>query len=156
MVTGFPNGVVLRYAALYGPGTSLATGGAQIEAIRTRAFPLVGDAAATWSFLHVEDAAEAAVAALTRGRGIYNIADDHPVRIGEWLTDVARLIDAPPPRRVPVWFARIVGGEGLVHMMTRARASSNSKARRDLGWTPCHADWREGFAAELGPRADTS
>jgi nucleoside-diphosphate-sugar epimerase len=156
MVTGYANGVVLRYAALYGPGTSLTTGGAQIEAIRTRAFPLVGDATATWSFLHVEDAADAAVAALTRGRGIYNITDDHPVRIGEWLTDVARLIDAAPPRRVPVWLARIVGGEGLVHMMTRARGSSNSKAHRDLGWTPGHADWREGFAAELGPRAATS
>jgi nucleoside-diphosphate-sugar epimerase len=98
LVTGYPNGVVLRYAALYGPGTSLGRGGVQIEAIRKRAFPLVGDAAATWSFLHVEDAAAAAVAALTHDGGIYNIADDQLVPIGEWLTYVARLTGSPAHR----------------------------------------------------------
>ena len=149
LVTGYPNGVVLRYAALYGPGTSLGRGGAQIDAIRKRAFPLVGDAGATWSFLHVEDAAAAAVAALTHDSGIYNIADDHPVLIGEWLTHVARLTGSPPPRRIPVWLARLAGGEGLVHLMTRARGSSNAKARRALGWAPAHPDWHDGLAAEL-------
>lgn len=149
LVTQYPNGVVLRFGALYGPGTSLAEDGAQIEAIRARKFPLVGNAGAVWSFLHVEDAAGATVAALTRGHGVYNVVDDHPVRIGEWLSEIARITDSPDPRRVPTWVARLAGGQGLVHMMTQARGSSNTKARRELGWEPTYPDWGTGFETEL-------
>lgn len=149
LVSQYPNGVVLRYGALYGPGTSLAKGGAQIEAIRTRRFPLMGNAGAIWSFLHVEDAAAASVATLTRGHGVYNVADDQPVRIGEWLTEIARITGYPNPRRIPAWLAHLAGGQGLVHMMTRARGSSNTKARRELGWEPIYPDWRTGFEIEL-------
>lgn len=148
LVLGYPQGVALRYGALYGPGTSLGVGGDQIEAIRRRGFPLVGDAGAVGSFLHVEDAADAAVA-LTKGSGTYNVVDDSPVRIGEWLVDVAGLLGAPSPRRIPVWLARLAGGEALVHMMTRARGSSNAKAKTGLGWAPAHPDWRSGFADDL-------
>jgi nucleoside-diphosphate-sugar epimerase len=149
LVSGYPGGVALRYGALYGPGTSLTRGGEQIEAIRQRAFPVVRDAEGFWSFVHVEDAAAAAVAALTRGEGVYNIVDDEPVRIGEWLVEIARIIGAPPPRRIPVWLARLVGGQGLVHLMTGARGSSNAKAKAKLGWAPRHPDWRKGFASDL-------
>jgi nucleoside-diphosphate-sugar epimerase len=150
VLAGYERGVVLRYGALYGPGTSLGPGGDQIEAIRKRGFPLVGDAGATWSFLHVADAADAAVAALTAPPGVYNVVDDTPVRLGDWLTEVAAMMSAPPPRRVPVWLAALAGGRGLVHMMTTARGSSNAHARTTLGWSPGHPTWREGFAEMLG------
>ncbi len=149
LVTGYENGTIVRYGALYGAGTSLGPGGDQIEAIRKRAFPLIGDSDAVWSFLHVEDAADAAIAAMHGPRGVYNIADDTPVRLGEWLVEVARMLGAPEPRRVPVWLARLVGGQGLVHMMTTARGSANAKAKAELGWEPRHSDWREGFSAML-------
>lgn len=149
LVAGYENGTVVRYGALYGNGTSLGPGGDQIEAIRKRAFPLIGDSDAVWSFLHVEDAADAAVAAMHGPRGVYNIADDTPVRLGEWLVEVAGMLGAPEPRRVPVWLARLVGGQGLVHMMTTARGSSNAKAKAELGWEPRHPDWRKGFSAML-------
>ena len=149
MIEDHAIGVALRYGALYGPGTSLTVGGAQIEAVRKRLFPVVGDGGATWSFLHVEDAADAAVAALTRGRGVYNVVDDHPAPIEIWLREIAVLVDAPEPRRIPTWLAGLVGGDGLVHLMTRARGSSNAKARLELDWSPAHPDWRAGFAADL-------
>lgn len=149
MIEQHANAAALRYGALYGPGTSLTVGGAQIEAIKNRMFPMVGHAGATWSFTHVEDAADAAVAAVTCGRGLFNIVDDHPAPIDTWLRHLAGMLDAPPPRTIPVWLARLVGGDGLVHMMTSARGSSNVKARCDLGWTPAHPDWRDGFAADL-------
>lgn len=149
LVGQYPDGVTLRYGALYGPGTSLTDGGAQIEAVRARKFPLVGNADAVWSFLHVEDAAAAAVAALTRGHGVYNVVDDHPVRVGEWLSEIARITGSPDPRRVPTWVARLAGGRGLVHMMTQARGSSNTKARRELDWQPSYPDWESGFETEL-------
>lgn len=155
MVNDYPNGVVLRYGALYGPGTTLAGAGPQIEAIQRRRFPLVGRARAVWSFIHVEDAADATIAALTRGGGVYNIVDDTPVPIGEWLVAVSQMLSAPPPFQIPVWLARLVGGSGLVHMMTQARGSSNAKAKRELDWAPAHPDWRTGFASEL-TRADGS
>ncbi|WP_217493926.1 NAD(P)-dependent oxidoreductase [Humibacillus sp. DSM 29435] len=149
LVSEYPNGVALRCCAPYGPGTSLAKGGAQIEAIRTRRFTLVGEAGAIWSFLHVEDAPSASVAALTQGHGVYNIVDDHPVRIGHWLIEIASITGFLTPRRVPAWVARIAGGQGLVYMMTRARGSSNTKARRELGWKPSYPDWGAGFEIEL-------
>jgi nucleoside-diphosphate-sugar epimerase len=150
LVSAYPGGVALRYGALYGPETSLTLGGAQIEAIRKRQFPLVGPATGVWSFLHVSDAAGAAIAALETGSGTYNIVDDEPVPVSTFLPELATMLDAPPPRRIPVWLARLAGGRGLVHMMVTARGSSNAKARAELGWKPEHPSWRTGFAGELG------
>jgi nucleoside-diphosphate-sugar epimerase len=149
-VTGadWTEGIVLRYGGFYGPGTSLSReGGAQVEQIQQRKFPVVGDGGGVWSFIHVEDAADATVAAVTRGRrGIYNIVDDDPAPVAEWLPAAARAIGAPPPRRVPRWLGRLVAGEAGVAMMTEVRGASNAKAKRELGWQPRHASWRDGFA----------
>jgi nucleoside-diphosphate-sugar epimerase len=151
LVVEYPAGVALRYGGLYGPGTSLGEGGAQTVAVRKGRLPLVGTADAIWSFLHVADAASAGVAALGRGRGIYNVVDDDPAPVRDWLPELARLVGGPPPKRVPVWLARLVGGDGLVRMMTTtARGSSNAKARAELGWAPGYPSWRDGFAVEFG------
>jgi nucleoside-diphosphate-sugar epimerase len=141
-------GLVLRYGGFYGPGTSLAPeGGEQVEMLRERKFPVVGDGAGVWSFIHIEDAAEATVAAVTRGRpGIYNIVDDDPAPVAEWLPAAASALGAPAPRHVPRWLGRIVAGEAATVMMTEIRGASNAKAKRELGWQPRHASWREGFA----------
>jgi 2-alkyl-3-oxoalkanoate reductase len=143
-----PNGVVLRFGGLYGPGTSL-TKGPQLDAIRKGWFPLIGSGGGIWSFVHTADAASATLAALTRGQGIYNIVDDDPAPVAEWLPELARLAGGPRPRRVPTWVGWLVGGEGLVRMMTSVRGSSNAKARSELGWVPRYPSWREGFAAEF-------
>jgi nucleoside-diphosphate-sugar epimerase len=142
-------GLVLRYGGFYGPGTSLdPEGGEQVEMLRERKFPVVGDGAGVWSFIHIEDAAEATVAAVTRGRpGIYNIVDDDPAPVAEWLPAAASALGAPAPRHVPRWLGRIVAGEAATVMMTEIRGASNAKAKRELGWQPRHASWREGFAA---------
>jgi nucleoside-diphosphate-sugar epimerase len=149
VTTDHPDGVVLRFGGLYGPGTSL-TKGPQYEAIRKGWFPLVGSGGGIWSFVHVADAASATLAALTRGQGIYNIVDDDPAPVAEWLPELARLAGGPRPRRVPAWVGWLVGGEGLVRMMTSVRGASSAKARAELGWVPRHPSWREGFAAEFG------
>lgn len=149
LVTGSPDGVVLRYGALYGPGTSLAEGGAQIRAIRRRGLPLIGDGAGVTSFVHVADAAAATVAALTEGSGVYNVVDDEPARFDEWLPYVAEVLGAKRPLRVPVWLARILAGEAAVFLMTRTRGGSNARAKGELSWKPEHASWRSGFRAEL-------
>lgn len=139
-------GVVLRYGGFYGPETSLAPGGEQFEAIRKRRFPVVGGGAGVTSFIHVEDAAEATVAALERGRpGIYNIVDDEPAPSSEWLPEVARGIGAKPPRRVPRWLGRLLAGEAATVMMTEVRGASNEKAKRELDWAPAHPSWRQGI-----------
>jgi nucleoside-diphosphate-sugar epimerase len=144
------DGVVLRYGALYGSGTSLGKGGAQIELIRKRRFPIVGSGAGVWSFVHVSDAAEATVAAVEHGApGIYNVTDDQPAAVAEWLPAVAAAAGAKRPRKVPTWLGRLVAGEPGVALMTEIRGASNAKAKRELGWRPRHPDWREGFAAEL-------
>ena len=142
-------GVVLRYAGFYGPGTSLARdGGQHTEAIRKRQFPIVGEGTGVWSLIHIDDAAAATLIAAERGKpGIYNIADDDPAPIGEMLPVIAKAVGAPPPRHFPVWLARIVAGKVGVGMMTEMRGSSNAKARRELGWTPRYSSWRDGFAA---------
>jgi nucleoside-diphosphate-sugar epimerase len=149
-VTGadWTEGVVLRYGGFYGPGTSLGPeGGEQVELIRKRKFPVVGDGAGVWSFVHIEDAAEATVAATERGRrGIYNIVDDDPAAVAEWLPVLASAFDAPPPRHVPRWLGRMLAGEAAAVMMTEVRGASNQKAKRELGWQPRHPSWREGFA----------
>jgi nucleoside-diphosphate-sugar epimerase len=140
-------GVVLRYGAFYGPGTSMAPGGPQFEMVRKRKFPLVGDARGVWSFIHIEDAAEATVAAVERGqRGIYNVVDDEPAPVAEWLPELAHQLGAPKPRQVPRWLARLFAGEAGAVMMTEIRGASNVKAKQLLGWRPRYASWREGFA----------
>jgi len=142
-------GVVLRYGAFYGPGTSLGEGGATVAQIRAREFPIVGKGAGVWSFVHVEDAASAAVAALERGApGIYNVADDEPAAVAEWLPYLAEVLGAKAPRRVPEWVARLAAGANVM-AVTRARGISNAKAKRELGWTPVWASWREGFRRAL-------
>ena len=144
-------GVVLRYASLYGPGTGLCPGGEQLDLIRKRQWPVIGDGAGVWSFLHVEDAAEATLAAVERGpRGIYNLADDEPATVAEWLPLVARRIGAKPPLRVPRWLGRLLAGEAATVVMTEIRGASNAKARRELGWTPRYPSWRQGFREGLG------
>ncbi len=140
-------GIVLRYGGFYGPGTSLAPGGENAEMIRRGKFPVVGDGAGVWSFVHIADAAEATVAALERGRpGIYNVVDDEPAPVREWLPAVASALGAKPPRHVPRWAGRLLAGEAAAVMMTEIRGASNQKAKRELGWQPRHPSWREGVA----------
>jgi nucleoside-diphosphate-sugar epimerase len=145
---GWTEGIVLRYGVFYGPGTTLAPGEEQFELVRKRKFPLVGDAGGVWSFIHVADAAEATVAAVERGsRGIYNVVDDDPAQVAEWLPALAEQLDAKKPLRVPRFVGRLFAGEAGVVMMTEARGASNAKAKRELGWRPAHPSWRQGFAA---------
>ncbi|CAN5556048.1 NAD(P)-dependent oxidoreductase [soil metagenome] len=150
---GWTEGAVLRYGTFYGPGTNFSLGpeGAMVEAIRKRQLPLVGRAGGVWSFIHIEDAAEATVNAIEgRGRGIYNFFDDEPAAVAEWLPVAAKAVEAPAPRRVPRWLGRLFAGESATVMMTEARGASNAKAKRELAWTPRHPSWREGFATGLG------
>ncbi|ADB75235.1 NAD-dependent epimerase/dehydratase family protein [Geodermatophilus obscurus] len=141
-------GIVLRYGAFYGPGTSMAPGGQQPELIRQRKFPLVGDGGGVWSFIHVADAAEATVAAVEHGsRGVYNVVDDHPAPVAEWLPALAQELGARKPMRVPRLIGRLFAGEAGVVMMTELRGASNAKAKRELGWHPAHPSWRHGLAA---------
>ena len=140
-------GIVLRYGAFYGPGTSLAPGEDQFELIRQGKFPLVGDGGGVWSFIHVADAAEATVAAIEHGsRGIYNVVDDDPAPVAEWLPSLAQTLGAKKPMRVPRLIGRLLAGETGEVMMTELRGASNAKARRELSWRPAHPSWREGFA----------
>jgi nucleoside-diphosphate-sugar epimerase len=141
-------GIVLRYGGFYGPGTSMAPGGEQFEALQKRKFPVVGNGAGVWSFVHIADAAEATAAALERGkRGIYNVVDDEPAPVAEWLPVMAQAIGAPKPWHVPAFVGRLVAGEPGIVMMTEIRGASNAKAKRELGWTPRHVSWRQGIAA---------
>ena len=126
--------------------------GPMIDLLRRRRAPLIGDANGWWSFLHVEDAAQATALAVEKGApGLYNIVDDDPAPVREWLPALARMIDAKPPRRIPRWLARLAAGEHMVAMMTTNRAGSNLKVRRELGWTPAHPSWRQGFAEVIAP-----
>jgi len=135
-------GIVLRYGSFYGPGASDPL----VELVRRRKLPIVGSGAGVWSWIHVDDAAAATVAAVERGSpGIYNIVDDDPARVAEWLPYLAEAIGAKPPRKVPVWLGRLAAGEAGVSMMTRIRGSSNAKAKRDLEWEPAWRSWRQGF-----------
>jgi nucleoside-diphosphate-sugar epimerase len=137
---------VLRYGGVYGPGTSLHPGGEQWEQIRAGKVPVIGDGRGVWSFIHVADAAEATASAVTRGRaGIYNIVDEDPAPVADWLPALAAKIGAPRPRRVPRLIGRLAAGEVAVVLMTEARGASNAKAKRELGWQPRHQSWREGF-----------
>jgi nucleoside-diphosphate-sugar epimerase len=141
-------GVVLRYGALYGPGTSLSTGedGRYTEVIRKRRFPIVGGGGGVWSFVHVDDAVSATQAAIEHSaRGIYNIVDDEPAPVSEWLPALATAVGAKPSRRIPAWLGRLLAGEAALAIMTEARGAANAKAKRELGWQPHYATWRQGF-----------
>jgi nucleoside-diphosphate-sugar epimerase len=153
-VTAFePEGIVLRYGGFYGPGTSLSADpdAEMVAPMRARKFPVVGDGAGVWSFVHVADAAAATVAAIERGApGIYHVVDDEPAPVREWLPVLADAVGAQPPRRVPRWLGRLAAGEAATVMMTEVRGASNAKARRELGWEPRFASWRTGFGEGLG------
>jgi nucleoside-diphosphate-sugar epimerase len=148
---GWTEAIVLRYGWFYGPGTSLAPGEEQFELVRKRKLPLVGDGGGVWSFIHVADAAEATVAAVEHGgRGVYNVVDDDPVAVAEWLPALAQTLGAKKPVRVPRFIGRLFAGEAGVVMMTEIRGASNAKAKRELAWRPAHPSWRQGFAAAAG------
>ena len=141
-------GIVLRYGVFYGPGTSMAPGEEQFELVRKRKFPLVGDGGGVWSFIHVGDAAEATVAAVEHGRrGVYNVVDDDPAPVAEWLPALAQQLGAKQPMRVPRFIGRLFAGEAGVVMMTDVRGASNAQAKLDLAWRPAHPSWRQGLAA---------
>ncbi|HEV8165340.1 MAG TPA: NAD(P)-dependent oxidoreductase [Actinomycetota bacterium] len=145
-------GLVLRYGGFYGPGTSLSLDpkAANTRIIRRRLFPLVGNGAGVWSFVHIEDAAAATVAAVERGRsGIYQVVDDEPAPVRDWLPVLASALGAKPPGRVPRWLGRLVAGEAATVMMTEIRGASNAKAKRELGWEPRYPSWRMGFTKGL-------
>jgi 2-alkyl-3-oxoalkanoate reductase len=144
-VTG-AGGIALRYGTFYGDPDDVL-----VAAVRAQKFPVVGDGAGVWSFIHLDDAASATVLALElsdadRGPAVYNIVDDEPSPTGEWLPELARIVGAKPPRHVPAWLARMVAGEAPVMMGTEARGASNAKAKRELGWVLRYPSWRQGFA----------
>jgi nucleoside-diphosphate-sugar epimerase len=139
-------GIALRYGYLYGPGTGLTKRGAWDGNLRRRRLPLVGAASGVFSLLHVDDAASATVAALARsGPAVYNVVDDDPAPVAEWLPYLAEVVGAKKPMEVPVWLGRLAAGEVGVSMMTQIRGSSNAKAKRELGWQPRWESWRDGF-----------
>jgi nucleoside-diphosphate-sugar epimerase len=137
-------GIALRYGSFYGPGTSDAQ---LLDPLRKRRIPLVGNGGGVWSWLHIDDAARATVCAIEapNAGGTYNVVDDDPAPVAEWLPYLATCIGAPRPMRIPAWLARPIAGEAVVRMMTAIRGSSNAKAKRELGWQPRWASWREGF-----------
>jgi 2-alkyl-3-oxoalkanoate reductase len=142
-------GIVLRYGGFYGSPDD-----PQLELVRKRQFPLVGDGGGVWSFVHLDDAASATVLALERDKtGIYNIVDDDPAPVREWLPALATVLEAKPPRKVPRWLARLVAGESGVVLMTESRGASNAKAKAELGWTLRYPSWRQGFRAAYGSSA---
>jgi nucleoside-diphosphate-sugar epimerase len=146
-------GLALRYGGFYGPGTSvsLAPDAVMAAPIRKRRFPIIGDGGGVFSHVHIEDAAAATAVAVERGRpGIYNVVDDDPAPVREWLPVLASALDAKPPRRIPRWLGLLAAGEAATAMMTEARGASNEKAKRELGWKPRYASWRQGFAQGLG------
>jgi len=146
-------GLALRYGGFYGPGTgiSLAPDAVMAEPIRKRRFPIVGDGGGIVSYVHVEDAAAATAVAVERGRpGVYYVVDDDPAPVREWLPVLASALEAKPPRRVPRWVGRLAAGEAATAMLTETKGASNEKAKRELGWQPRYASWRQGFAQGLG------
>jgi nucleoside-diphosphate-sugar epimerase len=143
--------IILRYGGFYGPGTSFAAGTPMVEMVRKRRVPIVGSGGGVWSFAHADDVAAATAIAVERGEpGVYNVTDDDPAPVREWLPVLAEAIGAAKPRRVPVWLARLLVGELGVVMMTEIRGASNAKAKRELGWTLRYPSWREGFRTGLG------
>jgi nucleoside-diphosphate-sugar epimerase len=153
-VTVAAGGLALRYGPLYGPAQSLGAGGEMLELVRTGRMPIVGGGGGIWSFCHIDDAASATVAAATHGTaGLYNIVDDDPASVAEWLPELAIAAGGRKPMRIPAWAARPLIGDFGVRWMTTARGSSNAKAKAELGWSPSYPSWREGFRTGLGERA---
>jgi nucleoside-diphosphate-sugar epimerase len=152
LVLGAPEleGVVLRYGFFYGPGTYYAQDGTTTADVRRRRMPIVGKGTGVFSFVHVDDAADATVAAVERGApGVYNVADDEPAEMREWLPVFSEAAGAKRPLRVPVWLARFVGGREVPTFALQLRGASNEKAKRELGWQPAHPTWRTGFRESL-------
>ncbi len=146
VVSGPMEGIALRYGSLYGPGAT----DLMVQMLRKRQVPVIGDGAGVWSFLHVQDAASAAVAALGDvPSGVYNVTDDEPAPVSQWLPVLAAAVGAKPPLHVPAWLGRLVAGEAAVSMMTQIRGASNAKAKRELGWQLAWPTWRDGFARGL-------
>jgi len=142
-----PEGLVLRYGILYGHGAS----DLMLDAVRKRQMPVIGGGTGVWSFTEVTDAAAAAVAAVAKGApGIYNVVDDEPAAVAQWLPYLASCLGAKPPMRAPVWLGRLLGGTMIVEWMTQGRGASNEKAKRELGWTPAYPSWRDGFPVWVG------
>jgi nucleoside-diphosphate-sugar epimerase len=149
-------GIALRYGGFYGPGTSIAEGSGMISEVRKRRIPIVGDGKGVWSFIHIDDAAQATVRALEHGgTGVYNIIDDEPAPVSEWLPALAEAVGAKPPFRIPAWVGRLALGEHGVVMMTQVRGASNTKAKRELRWQPLWPTWREGFRRGLSDATST-
>jgi 2-alkyl-3-oxoalkanoate reductase len=151
-VTGTPgvDGVVLRYGSLYGPGTALGAGGELLEMVRRRQLPVVGGGTGVWSHVHLDDAAQATLLAVEQAApSVYNVVDDEPAPVSEWLPELAAAIGAKPPRHVPAWLVRPLLGEHGISLMTQIRGSSNAKAKRELGWRLRYPSWREGFRTGL-------
>jgi nucleoside-diphosphate-sugar epimerase len=145
-------GLALRYGAFYGPGTSLSKDGAVADMVRKRKFPIAGSGAGIWSFTHMDDVAAATLLALERGDpGVYNVVDDEPAPVSEWLPVLAAAVGGKPPRHVPAWLGRLLIGEHGMNMMESTRGASNAKAKRELGWQPVWSTWRHGFRRGLGP-----
>jgi nucleoside-diphosphate-sugar epimerase len=142
-------GIALRYGGFYG-----ADNDGLVNPVRKRQFPIIGAGGGISSFIHLDDAAAATVLALEHdGAGLYNIVDDEPAPMSEWLPALAAALGAKPPRRVPLWLARLVAGKGMVMMAVGSRGASNAKAKRELGWTPRYPSWRQGFPAVYATRA---
>jgi nucleoside-diphosphate-sugar epimerase len=141
---GAAEGIVLRYGGFYGPGASEPL----LDLVRKRRVPVIGGGTGIWSFIEITDAAAATLAAVERGApGVYNIVDSDPAPVADWLPYLAKVAGAKPPLRVPVWIGRLLAGDLVVMQMTTMRGSSNEKARKELGWEPRYASWREGFRA---------
>jgi len=140
-------GVALRYGQLYGPGTYFDHEGDFARQARRRMLPIVGSGGGVFSFLHVDDAAGAAVVALERGDGAYNIVDDDPASARDWIPAFCRDVGAPAPMHVPGWLVELLAGKFAAATMQRGRGASNAKAKRELGWEPRHPTWRDGFVA---------
>jgi len=145
------DGVVLRYGFFYGPGSSYADDGHFAREVRRRRLPVVGKGSGVFSWIHVDDAAAATVAAMDHGTpGIYNVVDDDPAPLREWVPAYAEAVGAKPPRRVPVWLARLLAGRYMASMATTLGGASNAKAKAELGWLPRYASWRQGFREARG------
>jgi nucleoside-diphosphate-sugar epimerase len=143
-------GLVLRYGYFYGPGSAISTDGSIVQDLARRRLPIVGRGDGVWSFIHVDDAARATVATLTSGgSGAYNVVDDDPARVSDWIPALAAAIGAPRPFRVPAFIARLAAGSYGASTMTESQGASNELAKRELGWSPQHASWREGFRTAL-------
>jgi nucleoside-diphosphate-sugar epimerase len=142
-----PEGIVLRYGGFYGPGASELL----LDAVRKRQVPVIGGGTGIWSFIEITDAAAATLAAVESGApGVYNVVDSDPAPVAEWLPYLAEIAGAKPPLRLPAWLGRLLAGEFALALMTSVRGSSNEKARKELGWEPRYASWREGFRAWVG------